>query len=54
MFVELEAISLRLAGVALEAIFVGVINAMARRSVNFIVRFFCEASILFIGGVSYC
>ncbi|XPE66869.1 acyl-CoA dehydratase activase [Shigella flexneri] len=31
-----------------------VINAMARRSANFIARLSCEAPILFTGGVSHC
>ncbi len=30
------------------------INAMARRSANFIARLSCEAPILFTGGVSHC
>lgn len=54
VFVELEVISLCLVGDVLEVIFVGVINVMVWRSVNFIVCFFCEVLILFIGGVSYC
>ncbi|HHJ0542561.1 TPA: putative 2-hydroxyacyl-CoA dehydratase activator YjiL [Escherichia coli] len=37
-----------------EAILAGVINAMARRSANFIARLSCEAPILFTGGVSHC
>ncbi|XPE24655.1 BadF/BadG/BcrA/BcrD ATPase family protein [Shigella sonnei] len=37
--------SLRSAGVAPEAILAGVINAMARRSANFIARLSCEAPI---------
>ena len=49
-----EVISLRSAGVAPEAILAGVINAMARRSANFIARLSCEAPILFTGGVSHC
>jgi len=51
---ESEVISLRSAGVAPEAILAGVINAMARRSANFIARLSCEAPILFTGGVSHC
>lgn len=54
VFAESEVISLRSAGVAPEAILAGVINAMARRSVNFIARLSCEAPILFTGGVSHC
>lgn len=54
VFAESEAISLRSAGVAPEAILAGVINAMARRSANFIARLSCEAPILFTGGVSHC
>ncbi len=54
MFAESEVISLRSAGVAPEAILAGVINAMARRSANFIARLSCEAPILFTGGVSHC
>ncbi len=38
VFAESEVISLRSAGVAPEAILAGVINAMARRSANFIGR----------------
>ncbi|EFA6637709.1 hypothetical protein EZU65_10380 [Escherichia coli] len=54
VFAESEVISLRSAGVAPEAILAGVINAMARRSANFIARLSCEAPILFTGGVSHC
>ncbi len=51
---ESEVISLRSAGVAPEAILARVINAMARRSANFIALLSCEAPILVTGGVSHC
>ena len=54
VFAESEVISLRSAGVPAEAILAGVINAMARRSANFIGRLSCKAPILFTGGVSHC
>lgn len=54
VFAESEVISLRSAGVAPENILAGVINAMARRSANFIGRLSCEAPLLFTGGVSHC
>ncbi|WP_338843410.1 putative 2-hydroxyacyl-CoA dehydratase activator YjiL [Citrobacter europaeus] len=53
VFAESEVISLRSAGVAPEAILAGVINAMARRSANFIGRLSAQAPLLFTGGVSH-
>jgi activator of 2-hydroxyglutaryl-CoA dehydratase len=37
-----------------EAILAGVINAMARRSANFIGRLSAQGPLLFTGGVSHC
>ena len=54
VFAESEVISLRSAGVAPEAILAGVINAMARRSANFIGRLSAQGPLLFTGGVSHC
>lgn len=54
VFAESEVISLRSAGVAPETILAGVINAMARRSANFIGRLSGQAPLLFTGGVSHC
>ena len=54
VFAESEVISLRSAGIAPEAILAGVINAMARRSANFIGRLSSEGPLLFTGGVSHC
>lgn len=54
VFAESEVISLRSAGIAPEAILAGVINAMARRSANFIGRLSARAPLLFTGGVSHC
>ena len=54
VFAESEVISLRSAGVAPEAILAGVINAMARRSANFIGRLSAQGPLLFTGGVSRC
>lgn len=54
VFAESEVISLRSAGVAPEAILAGVINAMARRSANFIARLTRGEQVLFTGGVSHC
>ncbi|EOH6332228.1 putative 2-hydroxyacyl-CoA dehydratase activator YjiL [Citrobacter koseri] len=54
VFAESEVISLRSAGVAPEAILSGVINAMARRSANFIGRLSAGGPLLFTGGVSHC
>lgn len=54
VFAESEVISLRSAGVAPEAILAGVINAMARRSANFIARLSAQGPLLFTGGVSRC
>ncbi|MDN4369046.1 putative 2-hydroxyacyl-CoA dehydratase activator YjiL [Citrobacter portucalensis] len=54
VFAESEVISLRSAGVAPETILAGVINAMARRSANFIGRLSGQDPLLFTGGVSHC
>lgn len=54
VFAESEVISLRSAGVPPEAILAGVINAMARRSANFIGRLSAQGPLLFTGGVSRC
>ena len=54
VFAESEVISLRSAGVPPEAILAGVINAMARRSANFIGRLSAQGPLLFTGGVSHC
>ena len=54
VFAESEVISPRSAGVAPEAILAGVINAMARRSANFIGRLSAQGPLLFTGGVSHC
>lgn len=54
VFAESEVISLRSAGVAPESILAGVINAMARRSANFIGRLSAQGPLLFTGGVSHC
>lgn len=54
VFAESEVISLRSAGVAPEAILAGVINAIARRSANFIARLSAQGPLLFTGGVSRC
>lgn len=53
VFAESEVISLRSAGVPPEAILAGIINAMARRSANFIGRLASEGPVLFTGGVSH-
>lgn len=54
VFAESEVISLRSAGVAPQTILAGVINAMARRSANFISRLPAQGPLLFTGGVSRC
>jgi len=54
VFAESEVISLRSAGVPPEAILAGVVNAMARRSANFIGRLSAQGPLLFTGGVSHC
>lgn len=54
VFAESEAIGLRSAGVAPEAILSGILNAMARRSANFIGRLSARGPLLFTGGVSHC
>lgn len=54
VFAESEAISLRSAGAAPEAILAGVLNAMARRSAHFIARLGAQGPVLFTGGVSHC
>ena len=54
VFAESEVISLRSAGVPPEAILTGVVNAMARRSANFISRLSAQGPLLFTGGVSHC
>ena len=54
VFAESEVISLRSAGVPPEAILAGVVNAMARRSANFIGRLSAQWPLLFTGGVSHC
>ena len=54
VFAESEVISLRSAGVPPEAILSGVVNAMARRSANFISRLSAQGPLLFTGGVSHC
>lgn len=54
VFAESEVISLRSAGVAPEAILAGIVNAMARRSANFIGRLSAQGPVLFTGGVSHC
>ncbi|MFW0764467.1 putative 2-hydroxyacyl-CoA dehydratase activator YjiL [Trabulsiella odontotermitis] len=54
VFAESEVISLRSAGIAPDAILAGVINAMARRSANFISRLTSQGPVLFTGGVSHC
>lgn len=54
VFAESEVISLRSAGVPPEAILAGVVNAMARRSSNFIGRLSAQGPLLFTGGVSHC
>ena len=54
VFAESEVISLRSAGVARRRrILAGVINAMARRSANFIGRLSAQGPLLFTGGVSH-
>jgi len=54
VFAESEVISLRSAGVAPKAILAGIVNAMARRSANFIGRLSAQGPVLFTGGVSHC
>ena len=54
VFAESEVISLRSAGVPPEAILAGIVNAMARRSANFIGRLSAQGPLLFTGGVSHC
>ena len=54
VFAESEVISLRSAGVPPEASLAGVVNAMARRSANFIGRLSAQGPLLFTGGVSHC
>lgn len=54
VFAESEAVSLRSAGIAPEAILAGIINAMARRSAHFISRLTSQGPLLFTGGVSHC